>query len=96
MQKKYKVTLSDSEIEVLDNIIRRGVYPATKLKRAFALLGANEAAGRPMTDQAISEAYRMRVRTVERLRKRLVEEGFEIALHGKPRKTRCDIKLDEN
>lgn len=94
MHKKYKVTLSESEREVLESIIRRGVYPATKLKRAYALLGADEQQGAAMTDEAISQAYRMRVRTVEKLRKRLVEEGFEVALHGKKRKPCCDIKLD--
>lgn len=95
MQKKYKVNLSASEREVLESIIRRGIYPATKLKRAYALLGADETtAGKAMTDEEISHSYRMRVRTVEKLRKRLVEEGFEVALHGKQRKARCDIKLD--
>ncbi len=33
----------------------------------------------------ISEAFGCRVQTVENLRKRLVTEGFEIALNGKPR-----------
>ncbi len=95
MQKKYKVSLSASEREELESIIRRGVYPATKLKRAYALLGADEApTGKAMTDEEISKAYHMPVRTVEKLRKRLLEEGFQVVLHGKQRKARCDIKLD--
>lgn len=47
-----------------------------------------------MTDAAISKAYGVREQTVERLRKRLVEEGFQVALHGKPGKPRVDKKLD--
>lgn len=95
MKKKHKVSLSASEIEELESIIRRGIYPATKLKRAYALPGADEAvAEKAMTDEEISHAYHMRVRTVEKLRKRLVEEGFQVALHGKQRKARCDIKMD--
>ena len=37
------------------------------------------------TDAKISEAFCCRIQTVENLRKRLVTEGFEIALNGKPR-----------
>lgn len=33
----------------------------------------------------IAEAFGCRVQTVENLRKRLVTEGFKIALNGKPR-----------
>ena len=38
------------------------------------------------TDARIAEAFSSRVQTVESLRKRLVTDGFEIALNGKPRK----------
>lgn len=93
--KKHKVTLTQSEREILEGIIRRGKYVATKLKRAYALLGCDQSSGgKSMTDEQISLAYGMRVRTIEKLRKRFVEEGFEIALNGKKRKRRIDIKLD--
>ncbi len=93
--KIYKVTLTSSELEVLDRVISRGKYVATKLRRAYALLGADESpGGKAMTDKEISEAYRMRVRTVEKLRKRFVEFGFEVALNGQVRKRRNDIKID--
>ncbi len=39
------------------------------------------------TDEHIAKAYHARVRTVEKLRERLVTEGFQIALHGKQRAT---------
>lgn len=38
-----------------------------------------------MKDEDIAQAYDVRVRTVERLRQRFVEEGYEIALQGKKR-----------
>lgn len=41
--------------------------------------------GPSWTDARIADAYHARVRTVEKLRKRLVTEGFQIALHGKKR-----------
>jgi transposase len=95
MNKKYKVTLTKLEKEVLEGIISKGKYIATKLKRAYILLGADESKdGQKMTDEQICKAYRVQVRTVEKLRKRFVEEGFEIALNGRVRKLRSDIKID--
>lgn len=38
-----------------------------------------------MQDEEIAKAYDVKVKTVERLRKRFVEEGYETALHGKKR-----------
>ena len=38
-----------------------------------------------LDDARIAEAFSCRVQTVESLRKRLVTDGFEIALNGKPR-----------
>ncbi len=36
-----------------------------------------------MKDKDISSTYKVRVKTIERLRKRFVTEGFNIALNGK-------------
>ena len=95
MRKKYKVTLTALEKEILAGVISKGKYVATKLKRAYILLGADESpGGKGMTDAEISSAYNVRIRTVEKLRKRFVEDGFEIALNGRPRKPRVDIKID--
>jgi hypothetical protein len=56
------------------------------VKRAQILLKA-DVRGPNWTDARIAEAFSCRVQTVENLRKRLVTEGFEVALHGKPRET---------
>ena len=44
--------------------------------------------------QDIAKAYDVNVRTVERLRQRFVEDGYEIALHGKPRPVNREKILD--
>lgn len=59
---------------------------ASKVRRAYMLLQA-DVNGPGWTDAHIAEAYHARVRTVEKLRERLVTEGFQIALHGKKRAT---------
>ena len=44
-----------------------------------------DADGLGWTDAKIAEAFNCRVQTIENLRKRLVTEGFELALNGKKR-----------
>ena len=93
--KLYRVTLTDDERQLLDEIIQKGHYKATRLKRAYILRAADESlGGLAMTDAQIAKAYHSTTRTVERLRKHFVEDRFEIALYGKPRQAKFDKKID--
>jgi putative transposase len=81
MAKKYLVTLSDDEREQLVAFTKKGRVPARKLTRVHMLLQAE--AG--MADHAIAAALHIGRATVERTRKRCVEEGVEAALSERPR-----------
>jgi transposase len=82
MRKIYMVDLSEEEKAELKSLIKRGKTSARKLNRAHVLLLANEG----KTDKQIAEALRVGTSTVERLRKRFVEEGgLEGALNERPR-----------
>ena len=86
MAKKYCVTLTDDERDHLEDLIKRRSKNALPVKRAFMLLKADQSPGAPAwTDERIAESYNASVRTVERLRQRFVEDGFEVALYGKKR-----------
>jgi transposase len=79
--KKYRVTLSAEEREQLTALIATGKVAAQKLIHARILLKADSADGGPgWTDQRIAEAVEVSVATVERVRQRFVEDGFEAAL----------------
>lgn len=93
-KKKYLVSLSPEERANLDKIIKTGRNPAYKLTHARTLLLAdtNRIDG-GWKDADISEALNIHLSTVERLRKRLVEEGLEAALnrqHGGGQSKRLD------
>ncbi|GIK43382.1 MAG: hypothetical protein BroJett011_72150 [Chloroflexota bacterium] len=93
--KKYHVTLTPAEREQLKEIIRKGKQAAAKIRRAHLLLAADEAeGGLKMTDEQIKRAYHVSLRTVERLRQRFVEEGFEVALAAKSSGGPQVIKID--
>jgi len=79
--KWYRVDLSEQERTALLALIQRGKAAARKVRRAHVFLLAAE--GR--TDRQIAVALHTGTATVERLRKRFVEEGLEAALSEKPR-----------
>ena len=94
MDKKYVVRLIDEERAVCQEIVKKLKGSGQKFRRAQIMLKA-DADGPGWTDVKIAEAFNCRVQTVENLRKRLVLEGFELALNGRKRlepPTRC--KLD--
>ena len=69
-------------------MIAAGKAPARKLTHARILLKADEGEGGPSwRDEAIMEALDVSRSTVERIRRRYVEEGLEPALTHRPHKT---------
>lgn len=81
VNKKYLVELTEEEREALRALTSRGTIGVRRYKRARALLGAD--AGEP--DAAIAGKVGLHPATLERLRKRFVEEGLEVALTERPR-----------
>lgn len=72
-QKKYLVDLSDSEKLELEKLLKSGVHQSRKLTRARILLLASDG----KTDDEIVEVLQTARPTVERTRKRFVEEGLD-------------------
>jgi DNA-binding transcriptional LysR family regulator len=82
--KKYKVTLTAEERKSCKELIAAGQASAQKLAHARILLKADAAPGGPAwIDARIAEAVEVNVTTVERVRERFVEQGFEAALARK-------------
>ena len=79
--KKYIVRLSDEERTRLKKIISSGRGPARIFTRARILLKADQSnEGAKWPDEKISDALDVTIQTIERVRKQLVEEGFESVL----------------
>ena len=76
--KKYVVRLSADERELLEALIRKGKSPAQRLLKARILLKADVSeAGEGWSDSRIVAALESSPSMVSRVRKRLVEEGFD-------------------
>lgn len=95
MKKEYLVELTNAERKTLRELISSGKGAARKLVRARILLKADSSSGAPnWSDVKISEALEVGKATVERLRKRFVEEGFEVALGQRKSQRNYQRKLD--
>ena len=92
MQKKYVVRLTDTERETLRSVVKKLSGSSQKVRRAQVLLKA-DVDGPSWTDSRITDAFGCRINTVEKIRQRLVTEGFDVTLNGKPRETPPRQKL---
>lgn len=79
--KKYIVRLSKDERTALKKLVSSGRGTARMFTRARILLKADQSDDGPgWQDDRISEALDVTVQTIERIRKQLVEEGFDAVL----------------
>jgi transposase len=92
MQKKYIVRLTGEERETCRLTVKRLKGTSQKVRRAQILLKA-DGDGPAWTDKQIAEAFSCRTKTVENIRQRFVQEGFEAALERKERQTPPTQKL---
>lgn len=95
MPKRYRVHLTDDEREILKKLLASRKSQSVFVKRAYILLALdeNQAAGR-LTDEEIRRCYQLGQRSIERTRQRFIEEGFQIAVHGKKRTVFKEKKFD--
>src|SRR5918994_1723757 len=81
LRKLYVVDLSEEGKELLEAITTKGESKARRIRRAQVLLLADEG----FKDKHRARSLGAAVTTVERVRKRFVEEGLEAALSERPR-----------
>lgn len=95
MQKKYIVTLTDEERQMLQAMLSRGKTAARKLAHARILLKADTGPDGPgWRDDAIAVGLEVGRATVERVRRQFVEEGLEAALERRQPRRQYARTLD--
>jgi hypothetical protein len=91
---KYRVNLTEEERAELEELLGKGKAAARKLAHARVLLLADDSRGDPRPDAEIVSALSLGERTISRVRKRFVTQGFAAALDHKPQPPRPDkIKI---
>ena len=77
---KYRITLDGEERAMLERLVAVGKGAARRLTHARILLLADTASGQERADTDVVDVLGTSVRTVERVRQRLVTEGLQAAL----------------
>jgi hypothetical protein len=85
---KYRVTLDAEERVALEQLVNVGKRAARKLIHARVLLLADTSQGEARPDTDIVRSLGISLRTVERVRRRLVTEGLPAALDHRPQPAR--------
>ena len=83
--KKYIMTLTKDEREILRSLATKGKHKAHKILNALILLDCDsgEFQTSRSTNEEISRVLNISMKKIDRVKKRFVEEGFEFALDRK-------------
>ena len=92
---KYKVTLTKEERKELESIIHKGKHSSQRFRNAYVLLNCDEGEySDKSTNSEISKILKVGMRTIDRIKKRFVEEGFDAMLERKPSTREYERKAD--
>lgn len=92
---KYKVTLTEEEHNELMNIISKGYHSSQSYRAAYILLNCDEGIhSEKVTNEQMSKVLKIGMRTIDRVKKKFVEDGLEAALERKPPNREYERKAD--
>ena len=94
---KYTIKLYKEEVEGLTAIINKGRHTSQAFRAAYTLLNCDK--GEYSQDPSITNAQIAKImkigdRTIDRLKKKFVEEGFESVLDRRPSTQNYTKKMD--
>ena len=83
--KKYIVTLTEDERKSLGELTSKGKHKSQKILDALILLGCDEGRfqTKRSTNEEIASVLNTSMRKIDRVKKRFIEEGLDVALHGR-------------
>src|SRR5665811_1059906 len=92
---RYTVKLSQEEVNILMAIINKGSHTTQKFRAAYILLNCDEGDhSEKVTNEQISKVLKVGMRTIDRVKKKFVEEGFEASLERRPTTRIYETKTD--
>ena len=78
---RYTIKLTKAEVEELHTIINKGSHTSQTFRVAYILLNCDEGKySDKITNEQISKVLKVGMRTIDRVKKKFAEEGFEAVL----------------
>jgi transposase len=92
---RYTVKLTKSEVEELMSIINKGSHTSQTFRSAYILLNCDEGPySQKVSNEQISKVLKVGMRTIDRVKKKLIEEGFDAVLERRPTTRNYESKVD--
>jgi transposase len=92
---RYTVKLTKEEVEELHSIINKGSHSSQTFRTAYILLNCDEGEyAEKITNEQISKVLKVGMRTIDRVKKKFIEEGFEGVLDRRPSSRVYETKSD--
>ena len=93
--KRYSVKLIKEEVDELMSIIHKGSHSSHTFRVAYILLNCDEGEySEKVTNELMSKVLKIGMRTIDRIKKRFIDEGLEGVLERKPTSRVYDKKID--
>ena len=91
----YKVTLTKEEREELLAIINKGTHSSQRYRSAYILLNADRGEfSERVTNEEMAKVLKVGMRTIDRIKRRFVEDGLDAALERKESERKYERKAD--
>ncbi len=92
---KYKVTLSQNERDELMSITKGGTHSSKKIIHALILLNCDEGEfSDKVNNEDVAKVLKIGSRTIDRVKMKFVEDGYEAALENRPTTRFYERKAD--
>ncbi len=94
---RYTIKLSNTEIEDLNHIIRKGKHKSQSFRAAYILLNCDKgeySTDKSVTNSEICKILKIGDRTIDRVKKKFIEEGFDGVLERRPSTQNYTKKVD--
>ena len=92
---RYTIKLTKSEVEELMGIISKGSHTSQAFRTAYILLNCDEGKySEKVTNEQISKVLKVGMRTIDRVKKKFIDEGFEGSLERRPTQRIYEGKID--
>lgn len=82
---RYTIKLTKAEVDELHVIINKGSHTSQTFRAAYILLNCDVGKySDKVTNEQISKVLKVGMRTIDRVKKQFIEEGFEAVLERRP------------
>jgi len=93
----YTIKLNQYEVEELNNLINKGSHTSQAFRAAYILLNCDKgefSENKEIKNSEICKILRIGERTIDRVKKKFIEEGFESVLDRRPSTQNYTKKVD--